>query len=150
MVCVCVCAASACVSFVFSGGGLVDSARSASRLLVLPQGGMQSNAKVVQFMQRTHTRCSTVFLLLVDTDTVYRMFYMDDCKGLLDYCCGSLARLMLTLLTADKLLLWTSPASQTSVDTDTESHQQFHHLGGALEFTANLDYPVVCGSVVCF
>lgn len=72
---------------------------------------------------------------------------------------------MLTLLTADKLLLWTSPASQTSVDTDTESHQQFHHLGGALEFTANLDYPVVvlrytrvqsprggfvCGSVVCF
>ena len=46
-VCVCVsvsvCAASA-LSFMFSGGGLVDSAQSASRLLVFSQEGMQSSA----------------------------------------------------------------------------------------------------------
>lgn len=56
----------------------------------------------------------------------YRMFCKDDCKGPHCYRCGSLAMLMLTLLTADKLLLWTSPTSQTSMDTDTESHQWFH------------------------
>lgn len=60
-------------------------------------------------------------------DTVYGMFYMGDCKGLHDCCCGSLARLMLALLTADKLLLWTSSTSETDLDTDTESHQQFYH-----------------------
>lgn len=50
---VCVCAASALVSFVSSGGGLVHSARSASRLLESPQEVMQSSANAVPLSRRS-------------------------------------------------------------------------------------------------